>query len=170
MIARLLSWFMPYLWPALAAAGVSLMLWGSVQTYRVRIAKAETVEVQNLRTLEKAQATATALKAQTEYRALEAQMQALKEQAQHEYNAAQTRNATALAAARAGADRLRNQLAAYASGAGEASGDSLAASNQRAATLGRLLAEALQAGAERAADAEDSADAVRALLAAWPRQ
>jgi hypothetical protein len=170
VIARLLSWFMPYLWPAVAAAGVSLMLWGSVQTYRVRIAKAETVEVRNAMAVERANATAAALKAQTEYRALEAQMQAIKEQAQHEYDAAQTRNATALAAARAGADKLRNQLAAYAAGSGEASSDSVAACGQRAAALGQLLAEALRLDAERAADAEDSADAVRALLAAWPHQ
>ncbi len=130
LFARVLTWMAPALWWVVGGVIAALFAWGGAQTFRIKLLKAEAAEVEKVRLLTEASATRSALQLSEKYRALEVQLQAVKEQAQHEYNAAQTRNATALAAARAGADKLRNQLAAYASGAGEASGDSLAASNQ----------------------------------------
>lgn len=146
------------------------LLWGGVQTYRVTAAKRETAEVQAVAATERANAAMVALKAQTDYRALESQLQAVKEQAQHDYDAVQTRNASLLARARAGNDQLRQQLATYAAGSGAPAGDTLAAADQRAAVLGGLLAAALLSDAGHTADAESNADAVRALLAAWPHE
>ena len=119
---------------------------------------------------EKILAAAAALKQSEEYRAIADQLQAVKEQAQHEYDAAQTRNASALAAARADSGKLRNQLAAFAAGSSSAAPDTVAACDQRAAALGGLLAAALQSDAERTAAAEGNGDAVRTLLAAWPTE
>lgn len=164
----LLSKLMGYAWPAVAAVAAALLLAVGVQSHRVKVAKQETAEVQKAWTLDRANATAAALVETEKYRALEALMQSAKEQAQHEYDAATTRNAGRLATARAGADKLRNQLAAYASNASSAAPDSVAACDQRAAALGELLARALQSDAGHASAAESNGDAVRALLAAWP--
>lgn len=159
---------MGYLLPGAAIALAVALLAVGVQTHRVKVAKQETAEVQKAWTLDRANATAAALVETEKYRALEALMQSAKEQAQHEYDAATTRNAGRLATARAGADKLRNQLAAYASNASSAAPDSVASCDQRAAALGELLARALQSDAGHASAAESNGDAVRALLAAWP--
>lgn len=108
---------------------------------------------------------AAELKAQGEYRTLEQQMQTVKDNAQHDYSLAQTRNASSLATARAGADKLRAQLATYAS---PAPGDSASAPGDRAAALGSVLGGVLQDLADRTGDAESAADAYRALRLAWP--
>ena len=164
----LLSKFMGYLLPGVAIVLAVALLAVGVQTHRVKIAKQATAEVQKAWTLDRAQATAAALVETERYRALETLMQSAKEQAQHEYDAATTRNAGRLATARAGADKLRNQLAAYASNASSTAPDSVSACDQRAAALGELLARALQSDASHASAAESNGDAVRALLAAWP--
>ena len=117
---------------------------------------------------ERAVVASAALAESTAYRALETQLEAVKEKAQHDYQAATTRNARLLGAARADSVRLRDQLAAYAANSGGAAPDSLTAASERAAILGRLLAAALQADADSTADAEANGNAVRALLAAWP--
>lgn len=158
-----------YLWPAAAIACAALLLALGVQTHRVKTAQAETAEVTKAWQLDRAQATSAALKASTEYRALEAQMQAQSQKAERDYHAALTRNDSALAASRADNDRMRGQLAAYASGGGQASVDTVAACRGRAETLGLLLGTSMREADESAAELESSADAVRALLSAWPR-
>ena len=156
------------LMPEAAVLLLAVASWGGVQTYRLSVEEKHEAQEQAAFAQERLRATDAALDAQTRYRALEAQMQALKEQAQNDYDAQQTRNASALAAARVGTDKLRKQLAAYSTGGG-ATSDTLAAADQRAAALGELLAAALRADAEHAASAEANGDAVRTLLAAWPR-
>jgi hypothetical protein len=71
LFTRALAWLAPGLWWAVGTVIAGLFTWGAAQTYRVKIAKAETVEVRNAMAVERANATAAALKAQTEYRALE---------------------------------------------------------------------------------------------------
>jgi hypothetical protein len=152
----------------LIVAAVLLSIIG-VQTVRLRTAEVHLAEVQKAWAVSRAEAAETASKETEKYRKLEQQMAAVKEQAQNEYNASQRKNAAALAAARAGNDKLRDQLAAYAASSGGPTEDTVAACSSRAAALGGLLAKALQSDADRTRDAEDNGDAVRALLAAWPR-
>lgn len=113
----------------------------------------------------KADVAAAEVKAQAEYRALEQQMQAVKDQAQHDYSIAQTKNASSLAVARSNADKLRSQLATYAS---PAPNDSAASAGGRTAAVGSVLADVLQDLADRTRDAEANADSYRALRLAWP--
>lgn len=113
----------------------------------------------------KADVAAAEVKAQAEYRALEQQMQAVKDQAQHDYSIAQTRNASSLAVARSNADKLRSQLATYAS---VTPSDSAASASGRTAAVGSVLADVLQDLADRTRDAEANADSYRALRLAWP--
>lgn len=75
----------------------------------------------------------------------------------------------AVAAQRADADSLRDQLRAAHRRAGEASGDPAAACDDQAAATGDVLAEALRVQAEATAAAEGHAAEVRSLLDAWPR-
>jgi len=89
------------------------------------------------------------------------------------YDVLQKKHAAALAGQRdalADAGELRGAIAAFAANSGDTATDTAAAASQRAATLGLLLAEALRVGAESAAGAESSGDAVRALLDSWPRE
>lgn len=173
-----MSWLLRFipggstLWLIAGAAFVSVVLWGGVQTKRLGWAKAETQEVRNAWTLEKAQLTATALDAATKYRAHEAELTAKVKGAQDEYNALQGKHARAIVAERAAlaeSGKLRGEIAAYASGGGTAPGDTCTPERDRAIALGQLLAEALRVSAEGAAEAEANGDAVRALLSSWPR-
>lgn len=66
------------------------------------------------------------------------------------------------------ADRLRDQLAAVATGGVAADQDSVAACRDRASALGRVLGEALRASEQCHLDAEDLAAGVRALRSGWP--
>jgi Lon protease-like protein len=140
-----------------------------VQTFRLHTAETHLAEVKAAWATARAQAAEEASKAAESYRQIEQQLAATKEKAQDDYNAAQRKNAAALAAERAGNERLRNQLAAYAAGSGSATEDTVAACSSRAATLGSLLDKALRADADSAGDAEANGDSVRAILAAWPR-
>jgi hypothetical protein len=66
---------------------------------------------------------------------------------------------------RADADRLRGDIAQFASGSAE---EPAAACRERAATLGSLLDNALRTSGECTAQAESVAADLRATLAAWP--
>jgi hypothetical protein len=66
---------------------------------------------------------------------------------------------------RADADRLRGDIAQFASGSAE---DTASACRDRSATLGSLLDDALRTSGECAAQAESVAADLRATLAAWP--
>ena len=65
------------------------------------------------------------------------------------------------------ADRMRDQLNSFASGA-PAGDDTVAACRERAAALGDVLGQALQASRLCTVEAEDLAGDARALLHAWP--
>ena len=169
------------MWLAVAALTALFGAIG-VQTLRLDHAKSALIAERGARATEHAQAEALALKTSETYRAREALLQSKVEDSQHAYDALQVSNAHRLAAALAQSrtaaadnDRLRGQLAAYAGGGGTDQ-DTVAAASHRAAALGELLAaalkledETLSAGAESTNAAESNADAVRTLLAAWPK-
>lgn len=78
-------------------------------------------------------------------------------------------NARRLAAERAAAGELRDQLAAYAAGRTKTGPDTLAACSDRAAALGSAVAGTLLPALARCAGvAEDHAGGVRSLLHSWP--
>lgn len=160
------------LWWIVGGIVASMALAIGVQTKRMDWAKAETQEVRDAWTLEKANQTRTALDAATKYRAHEAELTAKVRSAQDEYTALQTQHARAIVASRAAlaeSGRLRGEIAAYAAGSRGPTDDTCTPERDRAIALGQLLAEALRADAESANDAETNADAVRALLASWPK-
>lgn len=172
LLGKLSAFFEPYLLYALGAALVALGVWSGVQTHRLAIAKAETAEVRNAWTVDKANATAAALTQTAQYRVQEQGWQAQITKAQDDYTALQSTHASALAAQRvalADNGRLRSSIAAYATGGGASAPDSAASASARAASLGSLLAAALQADAEHASAAESNGDGVRTLLSAWPK-
>jgi len=74
-----------------------------------------------------------------------------------------------LAAAVARTDRMRNQLAAVATGGRTEAEDTVAACRARADALGVVLETALRAHRVCELDAEDLASGLRAMQAAWPR-
>lgn len=88
--------------------------------------------------------------------------------ADHDREKERAANAAALARVAADRNRLRDELAAAAAGGVEAADDSVAACRDRAATLGRVLGEALQAHAVCTGAAEENATGVRTLQRAWP--
>lgn len=73
-----------------------------------------------------------------------------------------------LAAERAGAGKLRDQLAAAAAGGVPPGQDTVEACRERTAAFGDVLGEILPALAECTGAAEDHARGVRTLLGAWP--
>ena len=168
MLTWLLSKLSAYLWPIVAAVGLSLLLALGVQTKRLDWAKSETQEVRNAWAAASARATSEALALSEKYRATTQQLQAKVDDAERSYATLQAVHARELVRARADVVSLRDKLAVYARSSDPAS-DTQAAASERAAVLGGLLAEALRADAESAADAEANADAVRTVLDAWPR-
>jgi hypothetical protein len=66
------------------------------------------------------------------------------------------------------ADRMREQLAAVASGGVSEDQDSIAACRARADAIGRVLGQALRTSEQCALDAEDLAAGDRALRNGWP--
>ncbi len=157
---------------ALAIALLATLAALGVQSARLSASKQATAEVKAAWATDRANAQALAVKTLNEYRAKEQEDQAKLKAKQDDYDTLQAQHApvlAALAATRADNGRLRNDLASYASGVSAAS-DTVAACRSRAETLSGLLAGALQADGEHAADAELAADAVRTLLDAWPQR
>lgn len=110
----------------------------------------------------RAAAAAAALAQSERHRLREAELARATQEIEHARQADQARHRAALAAVVADRDRLRNELASFAAGGGAAE-DSLAACHGRAATLGELVADALQAQAECAAAGEAVGADLRAL-------
>ena len=159
-----------WLWPAVGIAGIAMAGAVGVQTLRldhVRVALSETKAAWSA---DRAHAQEVALAKVAEYRSREQAWQAKVTTAEESYAALQTEHAKAIVSQRAAladAGRMRDTIAAYARGSSPAV-DTAAAASERAAVLGLLLATALRADGESAIDAESNADAVRAVLAAWP--
>lgn len=65
-------------------------------------------------------------------------------------------------------DRLRRDIASFAAGPSDTTKDTITACRRDAATLGDVLADALQREEDVTAAAEQHAASTRALLAAWP--
>lgn len=121
-------------------------------------------EVRGAQQCQAASAAANA-KAEADYRALEQRMQATKDQAAHDYAIAQKRSAVSLAAARAGASKLRDDIARYSN---VAPTDSAASAGERTSAIGSVLDGVLSDLATCSAGAESAADSYRALRVAWP--
>ena len=101
--------------------------------------------------------------------AREAYWQHRLEEVQHAADQERDLNRRRLAAERAAAGQLRDQLAAYAAGGLQAGDDSLAACRERASALGESVAGVLLPALARCAGkAEDLATDARQLLGAWP--
>lgn len=94
-------------------------------------------------------------------------MQANRERADRERQTERLKNERRIADAVATDRLVRDELAAFARGAG-ADQDSVAACRSDASTLGNVLGEALSAHRVCTASAEDEAANARALLEAWP--
>ena len=183
MISWLISRLTAYLWPIVAAVGVSLVLAVGVQTKRVTWAKAETKQVQAAWTLDNAQRTQVALDAATNYRKAEAAYAANVKDAQNALSSEQVANArtrsaleSANRALAASDNRLRDALASYASGSARTPDNPGPSDSERAIALGKLLSEAIaidseavQLETELATAAESASADVRALLKAWPK-
>ena len=155
---------------ALALAAGGLMFWGS-QRESAGYDRG-TAEVTAKWTAQNLQLTAAAVVVQEKYRATETALREAVERQRIIYDALQQKHSTDLAgqrAALADAGRLRIDITAYASGSGRTPDNPGPSDSARAAALGLLLADALRASAESTAGAESAGDAVRALLAAWPR-
>lgn len=116
-----------------------------------------------------ANAAEAARDASDRYRTLEESMRLRVQGADRELDKERAKNRATLAAARSDADIMRQQLASYASGGGQAPEPACAADRERAATLGQLLADSVRVQEELAGAAEDHAASVRALLKAWPQ-
>jgi len=114
-------------------------------------------------------ATAAQVKAQLEAseqaRATETALQAKVKEAQDARQLDKVRNDRIAAGLRASADKLRNEIAGFAGGA---SGDSVEACNQRAATLGTVLDSVLSDYRACTVSAETTAADLRAVVSAWP--
>lgn len=82
--------------------------------------------------------------------------------------AAQAAHARVVADLRAHAERLRDDIARFAAGGGDAATDNLEACRGRAVALGQLLDGALRDGAACAERGERDAAIARALRDAWP--
>ena len=183
MITALIASALPYRWMIIGGLVGALVLSIGVQTKRVTWAKAETQQLKDAWTLDRAQRTQIALDAATKYRQAETAYRANLDEANHALSAEKGQNtATRLAldrANRALADsdnRLRDALTSYAAGSGLTPSAATASASQRAIDLGRLLSEAIRLDDEAVqletelAEAAESASAdVRALLKAWPK-
>ena len=161
----------------LRALGIGLMFAGvtSITSGIVYYFKGKTVgraEVQAVFDQAVSDHNAAAMAASEAYRRLEQEAAAKVKGAQDALDK-ERKNATRIAAdlrtERERANGLRDQIAAFASGGGDANTDSVAACRGRATALGGLLDEALRASEESAADGERCEAGARALLEAWPR-
>jgi hypothetical protein len=167
---------LPLKWWLIGGAVAVVVAAFATQTVRIRLwqhdyaeARRELVAEKAERAVERDQAKDAAIAAGDQYRALEASMQRQKEEAEHARQTELAANARVIAGLSAQLGGVRDELAAYASGSREPSGDSLPSCIRRAEALGAVLAESLRVQEELAADAEVANADTRALLSAWPR-
>ena len=171
MIEALLIKLLPFKWIGVAFVGLGLL--GVIGYDRAVIAGLRvdvTDAVRALSDYQREQYRAAFVATETNRKRTD-ELAARARTAEDAYAALQTEHVRSIVAQRrvlADNGRLRDEIDAFARGRG-VSDDSAAAASERAATLGLLLAEALRADAESANDAERNADAVRAVLDAWPQ-
>lgn len=156
---------------AVAGLGVALALSlaaGGVQTLRLYSTKAALSDEKAARQKERADAEETARHASENYRRQEAELRGAVLGAQNDLDTERAKNQAALASARTDADGLRKQLSTFARGS-QTADNTCAPERERAATLGVLLADSLQAHAVCTGAVENHASEVRSLLNAWPK-
>ena len=120
MISKLIGMLGGALWPLAGAIGASLVLWGGVQTVRLKYAQAETREVKATVAIERINAAAAALQQSAEFRAEETRRVTLQ---QKKIDAAEKIIAAAradAAIADAAAGRLQQRVAVLIAAAREA--------------------------------------------------
>lgn len=144
----------------LMATGWTLNGWrlGSV------LEKERTVHAQVQRDAESA-----ARLANENYRRQEADWRQKVEGSQHALIAQYQASAAVILGLTADRDRLRRDIAGFAAGPTDAATDTVTACRRDAATLGDVLADALQREEDVTAAAEQHAASTRGLLDAWPR-
>lgn len=154
------SWVLPA--AAVGAALLTLVL--GVQTWRLHSAQTDLARESAAWAKQQKDMAQTAQAASEEYREKERLLQAANERVRDAREQDEKRNASVAALVRAGDDRLRDAIAAYAAGSGAAAGDSLASCQSRTAALGQLLEDGLRVQAALATGAEARlADARRML-------
>jgi len=121
MLTWIVSKIGGFLWPAIATVGVALTLALSVQTYRIKTAKAETVQVRNAWTLQRAQATEAALAQTTAYRIEEQRRQTAHQGIIDEANRTLSVARADAVIADAASGRLQQRVASLVAAAREAS-------------------------------------------------
>lgn len=114
---------------------------------------------------DKARLVQSAFDASERARATEAALRQQKDEAQRNGQIEKDRSARVASRLRTERDSLRNDLAAYASGAAD---DTLGACRDRATALGVVLARALRTAEICAGHAETASSDVRTLRRAWP--
>jgi len=153
----------------LGAVCVVLAVLLGLQTIRLSEAKKEKAEIAADFSDAMKESAEKAAEESEAYRAKEQALRASVATAQQEYNQKKAQDEAVFSTLRHDLDGLRNQINDYAAG-GSAATNPPTADSERAATLGVLLAEALQSDAECARSAEDHANGIRSLLAAWPSE
>lgn len=169
MFGKLIGWFAPYLLPAAGAVMVFSLLFGGAQTWRLHRAQAKTLETQRMWDAERARLQAAAIVAQNEFRETERQWIEAKQEAEDVKAKERARGERIAAGLRTELAGVRVALDEFAAGSGSATEDSLAACHQRAAALGRFVADGVRVQETLADRAETAAADVRSLRAAWPR-
>lgn len=149
---------------AFATQSIRIHLWQHDYAEKARELQSEKAD----RAIEAKKATDAAIAATSKFRSLEQEYQRTKEEAEHARLADQAANARVIAGLTSQLRGVRDELAAYASGSREPTGDSLEACQRRARALGDVLGEALRVQDELAGDAETEAANARSVLAAWP--
>lgn len=121
MIARLLAWALPWLWPVAGIAFAGVSVFAGMQTVGRARAEAATANVQARWDADRAQAAAAALKQTTEYRAEEERRIAVqKKESIDEAERKITEARADAAGADAAAERLRSRIAALVAAARQA--------------------------------------------------
>jgi hypothetical protein len=126
--------------------------------------------VQHAWDAERAQAQASAIKTQADYRSQESAWNQKLQEAEDAKRKANAIQARVIAADRADNDRMRNELAAYASGGSRTADDTLAACRSRAAILGQAVEDGMRVQGEMAATYGDLATDYGTMFDGWPVQ
>ena len=172
MIGWLMSRLGAYLWPVAGAIGIGLVLWGGIQTARLKHAQAQTEEVKRACALERANATQAALKQSEENRAKEQAWQARQKEVSDEAERKLTQARADAVIADAAAGKLQQRVAALVAQARAATRDPASTPSSAPATdaiglLAGVLGRLDQAAGQYAAAADESRAAGEACVAAY---
>ena len=155
-----------WIWALMFAGAVGT---AAVNEHRVSTVKQSLTVERLARANETAQRQAFAIQAEQANRTIEQERVIHAAQIVQAVTSEMQKTAAVRAGFAADNDRLRQQLASFASGSGQSPGDpdTLARAIERASRLGELLASCRAEGRSDAAELEDSASQIRGLQAAY---